>query len=185
MDYEKDRQEIVKKLNIGSEVLYLTKEQCINIGITRDRVLELTKEALTAHGKKEYEMPAKIGVHPFEDVFFHAMPAYVPSKKAVGMKWIECYPQNPKKFNLPQTTGLLILNDVLSGCPMAIMDSTWLTAMRTPAVTVLAAAALHPDAESFGMFGCGVQGVEHVRFVVRTLKKLKKIFIYDSNPKRS
>src|SRR5271166_4061148 len=28
----------------------------------------------------------------------------------------------PGKFNLPQTTGLLILNDPLSGCPIAIMD---------------------------------------------------------------
>lgn len=181
MDMRKDREEIAEKLKIGSEVLYLTKEECSNIGISRDRILELTKDALTAHGKKEYEMPAKIGVHPFEEAFFHAMPAYVPSKKAVGMKWIGCYPQNPQKFNLPQTTGLLILNDVLSGYPLAIMDCTWLTAMRTPAVTVLAAAALHPDAENFGMFGCGVQGIEHVRFVVRTLKNLKKIFIYDIN----
>ena len=179
MDFVKDREQIMNKLNIGAEVLYLTKDECSNIGISLDKVLELTKEALVAHGTKEYEMPAKIGVHPLEEVFFHAMPAYVPSKKAVGMKWIECYPNNPKKYDLPQTTGLLVLNDVLSGCPIAIMDCTWLTAMRTPAVTVLAAESLHPDAESFGMFGCGVQGIEHVRFVVKTLKKLKSIYIYD------
>lgn len=30
------------------------------------------------------------------------------------------------------------------------------------------------------MFGCGVQGQGHVRFIVKTLKKLKKIYIYDS-----
>ncbi|MDP3387586.1 MAG: ornithine cyclodeaminase family protein [Eubacteriales bacterium] len=179
MNLMRDREEISKKLNIGKELLYLTKPECMNIGITLDRILQLTREALIAHGKKEYEMPAKIGVHPSEEVFYHAMPAYVPSKKAVGMKWIECYPNNPNLFNLPQTTGLLILNDILSGCPIAIMDSTWLTAMRTPAVTVLAAAALHPEAESFGMFGCGVQGIEHIRFIVKTLKKLKKIYIYD------
>ena len=124
-------------------------------------------------------MPAKIGVHPFQDVFFHAMPAYVPSRLALGMKWIECYPGNPARFNLPQTTGLLLLNDILSGCPIAIMDSAWITAMRTPAVTVLAAAALHPGAATFGMFGCGVQGVEHVKFAGLTLDKLKTIYIYD------
>ena len=179
MNLMEDREAVMKKLDLGRELLYLTKSECEHLGITRDRILDLTQKALVAHGSKEYEMPAKIGVHPFEDVFFHAMPAYVPSQKAVGAKWIECYPQNPAKFNLPQTTGLLIMNDVLSGCPMAIMDCTWLTAMRTPAVTVLAAAALHPDAETFGMFGCGVQGIEHVRFVVKTLKKLKRIYIYD------
>lgn len=176
-----DRNWISERLEIGKEVLYLTQDECINIGLTEEDILGLTKHALVSHGKNEYEMPAKIGVHPLEEVFFHAMPAYVPSKNAVGMKWIECYPFNNERFKLPQTTGLLILNDVLSGCPIAIMDSAWITAMRTPAVTVLAAAALHPDAETFGMFGCGVQGIAHIEYVVHTLKKLKKIYIYDIN----
>lgn len=175
----KERGWISEKLKIGSEVLYLTKEEVINFGLTEKDVLALTKDALIAHGKKDYEMPAKIGVHPFKEVFYHAMPAYVPSKKAVGMKWVECYPANPEKFNLPQTTGLMVINDVSSGCPLAIMDATWITAARTPAVTVLAAEALHPDAETFGMFGCGVQGKEHVKYIVHVLKKLKKIYIYD------
>jgi ornithine cyclodeaminase/alanine dehydrogenase len=179
MNLEADREWIAGKLEIGKEMLYLTQEEVINIGLKEKDILELTNDALVAHGKKDYEMPAKIGVHPFSEVFFHAMPAYVPSKKAVGMKWIECYPNNPEKFNLPQTTGLMVVNDVMSGCPIVVMDSAWITAMRTPAVTVIAAAALHPDAETFGMFGCGVQGIEHVKYIVHTLKKLKKIYIYD------
>lgn len=179
MTFAEDRELILSNLSIGKELLYLTKDDCENIGITRDSILELTRDALISHGKKEYEMPAKIGVHPLEEVFYHAMPAFVPSKKAVGMKWIECYPNNPMKFNLPQTTGLLILNDILSGCPIAIMDSTWITAMRTPAVTALAAEAIHPHAKSFGMFGCGVQGIEHILFIVKTLKDLEVIYIYD------
>lgn len=183
MNFNQDHEDILKNINVGKEILYLTRDEVIGLGINENDILDLTKDALVAHGKKEYEMPAKIGVHPFEEVFFHAMPAYVPSKYALGMKWIECYPNNPAKFNLPQTTGLLILNDVSTGCPIAIMDSTWLTAMRTPAVTSLAAVSLHQDAETFGMFGCGVQGTEHIKFIVHTLKKLKKIYVYDVNEK--
>lgn len=174
-----DRNYVAEKIDLGKEILYLTQDEVINMGLTLEDILTLTEQALVAHGKKEYEMPAKIGVHPLSEVFYHAMPAYVPSKNACGMKWIECYPYNPQRFNLPQTTGLLILNDISSGVPMAIMDSAWITAMRTPAVTVLAAAKLHPDAENFGMFGCGVQGIEHVNFVTHTMKKLKKIYIND------
>jgi len=174
-----DRNKVAEKLNLGQELLYLTQKEVINMGLSIDDILGLTRDALVAHGKKNYEMPAKIGVHPLPEVFFHAMPAYVPSKNAVGCKWIECYPYNPQRFNIAQTTGVLILNDISSGVPMAIMDSAWITAMRTPAVTVLAAAALHPDAETFGMFGCGVQGIEHVNFVHHTLTKLKKIYVYD------
>jgi ornithine cyclodeaminase/alanine dehydrogenase-like protein (mu-crystallin family) len=166
---------------VGSEILYLAKSVVSDLGLDIDEIISLTRDALLAHGTKQYEMPAKIGIHPYEEVFFHAMPAYVPQKQAAGMKWIECYPGNPSKFNLPQTTGLLILNDVATGCPLSVMDATWITAMRTPAVTALAAAALHPGAETFGMFGCGVQGIEHCRFIVRTLKKLRKIYVHDIN----
>lgn len=179
MDLTTDRQSIMASLNIGREILYLTQKEIIDTGLTTKDILRLTCDALIAHGQKNYEMPAKVGVHPFQEVFFHAMPAYVPAKNVVGMKWIECYPDNPEKYNLPQTTGLLILNDMLTGCPIAVMDAAWITAMRTPAVTVLAAAALHPEAETFGMFGCGVQGIEHCRYVVHTLPKLNKIYVYD------
>jgi len=175
-----DRQKLLEKLRIGKEIWYLTQDEVKAAKLTEPDILELTQAALLAHGRGDCEMPAKIGVHPFPEVFFHAMPAYVPGKLALGCKWIECYPGNPDRFNLPQTTGLLVLNDILSGCPVAVMDCTWVTAMRTPAVTVLAAAALHPDAETFGMFGCGVQGTGHVRYAVHTLKKLKAIHVFDT-----
>jgi len=179
MDAAKERELIMEKLPIGREMLYLTLEDVKRTGLSIAEILELTRTALVAHGQKDYEMPAKVGVHPYEEVFYHAMPAYVPAKNAVGLKWIECYPSNPSRFNLPQTTGLLVINDVESGCPMALMDATWVTAMRTPAVTALAAGALHPDAETFGMFGCGVQGIEHCRYIGHTLQNLKKIYVYD------
>lgn len=184
MDMAQDRAKLAAKLNIGKEIWYMTQDEVVAVGLTETDILALTRDALVAHGTKAYEMPAKIGVHPFQEVFFHAMPAYVPGKLALGCKWIECYPGNPDKFGLPQTTGLLLINDILSGCPVAIMDCAWVTAMRTPAVTLLAAAALHPDAETFGMFGCGVQGVEHVKFAPHTLKKLKKIVVYDTKEAR-
>ncbi|MCJ0952501.1 ornithine cyclodeaminase family protein [Mammaliicoccus sciuri] len=174
-----DREWISKGLNIGAEMLYLTQDDVVGLNIDREEILKMTREALIEHGEKNYEMPAKIGVHPYDEVFYHAMPAYIPKKNAVGMKWVECYPSNPKKFNLPQTTGLLTVNDVESGVPIALMDCAWITAMRTPAVTALTAEALHPDAETFGMFGAGKQGIEHVKFIGHTLKNLKKIYIYD------
>jgi len=167
-------------LELGKGVLYLSKQNVLDLGITRTDILDITRDTLVEHGNQRYEMPAKIGVHPYSEVFFHAMPAYVPAMNAVGCKWIECYPNNPEKFGLPQTTGLMVINDVDSGVPIAIMDSTWVTAMRTPAVTVLAAAALHPGAETFGMFGCGVQGKEHIRFAAEAMPDLKTVYVYDN-----
>ena len=174
-----EQEKFGKRIKLGSEILYLTKADCIANGPSIDETIDVMTKTLIAHGKKEYEMPAKIGVHPYADVFYHAMPAYIPGQKVVGMKWIECYPRNPKEYNLPQTSSLLILNDVLSGYPIAIMDGAWLTSMRTPAKTAISAKFLHPNAETFGMFGCGVQGYEHVRFITHHMDKLKKMYIYD------
>ena len=180
--FNKEHEYLKTKLDLGKEILWLTKDECIQAGPNVKETLELVKKSMIAHGKGEYEMPAKIGIHPYEDVFFHAMPAYVPGTLACGCKWIECFPRNPKEYNLPQTTGLQIMNDIVTGVPIAVMDCTWITAMRTPAVTALAAEALHPHAKTFGMFGCGVQGMNHVRFIVETLKELDRIYIYDKFP---
>lgn len=180
--FTEDYDLLKSQLNLGREILWLTQNDCAEAGPTVEETIALMKDALIAHGRKAYEMPAKIGIHPWDDVFFHAMPAYVPGSKASGCKWIGCYPRNPKQYDLPQTTGLQTMNDITTGVPYAVMDCTWLTAMRTPAVTVLAAAALHPDAKTFGMFGCGVQGINHVRYIVKTLTKLERIYIYDTSP---
>ena len=169
---------LASKIDLGHELLWLTKEQCVQCGPSIDEIIEIVRDTMIQQGKKQYEMPAKIGIHPYEDVFFHAMPAYVPNQSVAGIKWIECFPRNPRQYGLPQTIGVQILNDIPTGVPVCIMDCTWVTAMRTPAVTALAAEALAPDTEYFGMYGAGVQGREHLRYIPKTLKKLKKIYLY-------
>jgi ornithine cyclodeaminase/alanine dehydrogenase len=104
-------------------------------------------------------MPPKPGVHPGgNDNFIHAMPAYIPGLGSAGIKWVSGFPDNPER-GLPYVAGLLILNDVETGLPLAIMDAGWITAMRTGAATAVAAKHLaRPDASSIGILGCGVQG---------------------------
>lgn len=177
--FDREHDYLQSKLELGKEILWLTKAQCIECGPTIDEVIDIVRDTMIAHGKGEYEMPAKIGIHPYEDVFFHAMPAYVPGQTAAGIKWIECFPRNPRQYDLPQTTGLQVMNDIATGVPVAVMDCTWITEMRTPAVTALSAAALRPDTEYFGMYGCGVQGRAHLRYIVKTLPHLKKLYVYD------
>jgi len=89
-------------------------------------------------GQGKVEMPPKPGIHTRPDAFIHAMPAYIPSVKAAGMKWVSGYPENPKK-GLPYISGLLILNDPETGIPTSVMDCTWITAMRTGAATAISA----------------------------------------------
>jgi len=103
-------------------------------------------------------MPPKPGVHPKQDAFIHAMPAYIPSLNAVGVKWVSGFPENYKR-GLPYINGLLILNDPDTGVPVCVMDCIWITAWRTAAATAVAAKYLaNKNSETIGILGCGVQG---------------------------
>jgi ornithine cyclodeaminase/alanine dehydrogenase len=123
-------------------------------------------------------MPPKPGIHPAPDAFIHAMPAYIPSLKSAGIKWVAGFPENHKR-GLPYITGLLILNDVETGVPLAIMDCAWVTGMRTGAATGVAAKYLaRPDSESVGILACGVQGRTNLMALME-LFPIKRVHAYD------
>jgi len=166
----------------GKEVLYLTQQDVRDVGLTTEELIELVRTALTEHGLKQAEMPAKIGIHPMADTLMHAMPAWVPKVKACGIKWAECFPDN-YKYDLPQTSGLMVLNDPQTGWPVCILDAIYVTAKRTPAVTALACEHLaRKDTEAAGIAGAGVQGREHVVMLPKVLPNLKQIKVIDRFP---
>lgn len=177
---EKYRNWIKEHLEIGKEICYLTQEDVRSIPLTSEEVLELTEKALVAYSTKRTDMPAKIGIHPLPETFYHAMPAYVPEAFAAGIKWGSCYPENRQLYGYCQANGLIIFNDHLSGVPLSILDCIYVTEIRTAAVTYASAKYLaDPDTETFGMIGCGVEGRQHVANIEKVLTNLKEIYIYD------
>jgi ornithine cyclodeaminase/alanine dehydrogenase len=126
-------------------------------------------------------MPPKPGIHPGQDSFMHAMPAYVPHLKAAGIKWVSGNPGNQAK-GLPYISGLLILNDPETGIPLAVMDATWITGKRTGAASAVAAKYLaRKDSSSLGVIACGVQGRSHLEAFAH-LFPLQKVRAYDIRP---
>lgn len=121
--------------------------------------LRVVEEAFKAYGAGQTQMPAKIYIklHQYNGDL-RAMPAFIDgSTKACGMKWVSVYPENRKK-GLPTTIATIILNDVRTGFPLAIMDGTYITKMRTGAAGGLAAQYLAgKDSKIIAMVGCGSQ----------------------------
>ena len=74
---------------------------------------------------------------------------------------------------LPCITRLLVLNDLETGLPLAVMDCVWITAKRTGAATAVASRyRARPDCEVVEILGCSVQGrsnleAQQVLFPVR------------------
>lgn len=87
------------------------------------------------------ELPPKIGVHPRQPgSLAQAMPALLRgeapdgSADLIGAKWIAGFPANPR-LGLPAYHALVLLNDPLTGEPLAVMDAATITAQRTAAVS--------------------------------------------------
>jgi ornithine cyclodeaminase/alanine dehydrogenase-like protein (mu-crystallin family) len=169
---------------LGKELLYLSQQDVASAGLGMAEIIVALESMFREKSEGRVEMPPKIGVHPMQDAFIHAMPASIPAQKAAGMKWVGGYPENSKR-GLPYITGLLILNDYETGIPVALMDCTWITAQRTGAATAVAAKYLaRPESATVGILGCGVQGRSNLE-ALQVLFPLKKAYAYDKHADRS
>lgn len=168
----------------AGKTLVLTSKDIQDLHVTFADTYGAIRIALAEHGRKSVLMPPKFGIHPHKVKGSHcnAMPAYVPKLEALGIKWVSGFPGNPEK-RLPYIMGTLIINDDETGVPLAIMEASWITAMRTAGVAGLAAqCCARPDAGTMGIVGAGVQGRFCMRATLELLPDLKEIRIYDINP---
>ncbi len=163
------------------EFLYLSQKDVVDVGLTMKDAISIVEEVLREHGLREFENPPKPGIHTLKGAFIHAMPGFLPRKNAAGMKWVSGYSNNLKN-RLPSIMGLIILNDPKTGKPLAVMDGSYITALRTAAASGVSAKYLAvKDAAILGIVGTGVQGRYHLESLKEVLPGIKEIKIYDTN----
>jgi ornithine cyclodeaminase/alanine dehydrogenase-like protein (mu-crystallin family) len=164
------------------QLLYLSQADVVSVGLTMAEIIDLLETAFLEKGAGRVEMPPKPGIHPGAgDNFIHAMPAYIPALNSAGLKWVSGYPDNFKR-GLPYINGLLILNDVETGVPLAVMDCSWITGMRTAgAPAVVARRLARPESTTLGILGCGLQGRTNTE-ALKVLFPIERVMAYDILP---
>ena len=163
------------------EFLYLSQKDVVDVGLTMKDAIAIVEEVLTEHGLQKFENPPKPGIHTLEGTFIHAMPGFLPRKKAAGMKWVSGYSDN-FQYELPSIMGLIVLNDDQTGQPLAVMDGGYITALRTAAVSGVSARYLAAeDAGIIGIVGTGVQGRYNLLSLTEILPHVKEIKVFDTN----
>ncbi|MFC1614882.1 ornithine cyclodeaminase family protein [Gemmatimonadota bacterium] len=159
---------------------YLSLPDVLAVKLSLDQAIAVVEQSLAEHGRKRVENPPKISVHPRSDSFITAMPAFLPRKGTCGMKWVSGFQVNLQK-GLPSISAVIVLNDYLTGFPLAIMDGTWITAVRTVAVSIVAARLLcNEDARTMGIVGCGLQGRYHAVAFNRKFPSLSLLKVFDN-----
>ena len=106
------------------------------------------------------------------------MPSYIEETGALATKIISIYPKNPER-GLPTTVAWIAVNDPKTGMMEALLDGMYLTAVRTGAVSGVAARYLAPkDSKVAAVIGCGVQGRTQAWAIAETVE-LEELRIFD------
>jgi len=128
-----------------------------------DDVIMLTEDTYVHAGRGAIYSPPKISL-PLQDMslpgmhWINSMPAFLRYKNIVGIKWVNVTSENRKR-GLPVTMAIIILNDASTGMPIAILDGTWITHMRTGASIAIGAKYFaRKDAKVITVVGCGAEG---------------------------
>jgi alanine dehydrogenase len=109
------------------------------------------------------------------------MPAYLPSLSIAGVKVVNVHPGNPA-HGLPTVMALIIILDIATGQPTAVINATRLTDMRTGAAGAVAAKYLSAKKEIvLGVIGTGRQAQAQVSAISRELK-IRQIKIWSRDP---
>ena len=153
----------------------LLKQSEIKNLITMKEVVDCVETAFRAYAERNVQMPAK------EYLFFHEgdlriMPCYVRSTEESGVKCVNVHPNNPLEKNLPTVMAMIEMIDPETGFPLAVMDGTLITDMRTGAAAGVATKYLaKPDSEVLGIIGAGKQALTQLMALneVMDIKKAK------------
>ncbi len=167
--------------------LFLSQEEVVAAGgLEMDGTIAIVEEALRLLAKGEAIAPRKASILWSDELDSDerlgrvmAMPAYVGGDlDVVGMKWIPSVPDNAAR-GLPRGIGVILLSDRESGLPIAVLDGTVVSAMRTGAIGGIAARALaNPGSSVATLLGAGVQARTQLMALERTLP-LEEVRVHD------
>jgi len=155
-------------------VLVLDKAEVESL-LDLDELVEAVARAMADLSAGNASMPNRIAaLVPEHDAFLAAMPAYLPSSRALTTKLVSLFPQNRDR---PTHQAVVVCFDPDTGTPVALMDAESITSARTAAGSALSTKLLaREDARVLAILGTGVQARAHARAVVR-VRPLERVII--------
>ncbi|MFL6577571.1 MAG: ornithine cyclodeaminase family protein [Povalibacter sp.] len=144
--------------------------------------LAAVDEVFRLHGRRQVQMPPKVYLDlPGGDV--RAMPAYAAPLGFAAVKNINMHPGNR---GIPSIIGTLTLFEPQTGFPLAIMDATAITRMRTGAASGVATRLLaRADASVLSVIGAGNQAYTQVEAILLVRPRIEHVLVHDVDTERA
>jgi len=143
--------------------------------VTFSDIMAAVERAMIVYEEKTFHMPLRMHAE-YQGNMLLLMPCFTPNM--FGTKLVSIFPENTNK-NFPVLFGTMILNNGETGEPLALLNGTKLTALRTGAVGGVGIRFLTPEnTTKLGIIGAGVQGFHQVLFAC-TERKISDVFVFD------
>ena len=116
-----------------------------------------------------------------------ALPAYIDDSQPIaGIKWISSFPNNVHN-GLNRASSAIILNDRVTGYPIACLEGSQISSSRTAASATVGVKYLHKglDIKCLGVVGTGLISLETVRFLINLGYRIYEIKIHDRDESRA
>ncbi len=143
-----------------------------------DALIDALEGAMVDLSAGRASVPHRVGALVEDrDGLLAAMPGYTPSAGALASKLVTLFPLNAGT-GLPTHQAVIAVFDPNNGRPVALMDGTAITAIRTGAGSALATRLLaREDATTIAILGTGVQARSHARAVtlVRAFTEMRVV----------
>jgi alanine dehydrogenase len=161
--------------------LRVLSQNDVRQAVSMAQAIEIVKGAFAqlSAGKAVVPIRTQLEVAGHEGITLF-MPAYLQESDDLGVKIVSVFPRNLER-GLPTIHALVAVVDAETGCPAAVMDGTYLTALRTGAASGAATDLLaHTDARVAAVFGAGAQGRTQLEAICQ-VRDIEKAWIYDVN----
>ena len=163
----------------------LTKEDVVR-ALPMKECIEAMKRGYIAlvNGKAEVPLRTRLQI-PSQNAVSLFMPAYVreDSGNALTVKIVSLFPGNPD-IGLPFIQAAVLVLNPITGAPIALLEGSSLTAIRTGAGSGAATDLLARDnCHIAAIFGAGAQARTQLEAIC-TVRSIKQVWLYDSDPKR-
>lgn len=148
-----------------ARVLTLSQAEVTSV-LDLDRLLDALEDGFRALSSGQVEVPPRTAVNGEKRGMLLSMPGYG-AGLGMGVKLVSLFPENDAA-GLPSHQALIVLFDPAVGSPVAIMDGTRITAIRTAGAAALSVRLLaRPEARVLAIIGGGVQGHAHLEIFPR------------------
>jgi alanine dehydrogenase len=138
------------------KTLILSRSEMVGL-LTPLEYIECVEQAYRMHGEGRYYMDPK--GHIVLDRFqgeWEAMPSYIEEPHAAACKWVSIRENNRRNYNLPTVFSILIYTEPETGFPLAIVDGSYHTVMRTGAAAAVSTKWMaRKNARTLAIVGAG------------------------------